>query len=155
MAPAEAREPEAAAGVMEPAAARREPASQPQPVAADTGPSPDQPSPGAMEAPSPAVPIATRGEAAEAGGGTPETMPRPGVAAHHGGHGAAAERAPRVTPIAAARRPGIAPSGLAAEPLLSDQDIERILMDGLDPAEQQDIRDAVARTLRAAGHAVG
>jgi hypothetical protein len=37
---------------------------------------------------------------------------------------------------------------------LPDAEIERIPPDGLDPAEQQAIRDTVARTSRAAGHVV-
>jgi proteasome lid subunit RPN8/RPN11 len=54
----------------------------------------------------------------------------------------------------ALRAVGVA-SGPGIEATPSDADTRRMPLDGLDPAEQREIRDAVGRTVNAAGHAVG
>jgi hypothetical protein len=152
----------APAPAMAPAAAPPDPTPRPEPIAADPGPSPDQPAPdvaneasagGAVipEAPVPpsAAHEAASPRAAEPGDAAPAALPRRVAPARIGG-----QAVPGIgAQIPAARRATELGSGPAVADL-PDAEIERIPPDGLDPAEQQAIRDTVARTSRAAGHAV-
>jgi hypothetical protein len=169
-APVPAMAPAAPADTMDPAAPPPEPGPQPQPVAADPGPGPDKPAPGqpadagceaspgiaAMTA-APLAPAAVveaaRPRSAEPGGGTPAAMPREVAAARIGEPGAAIVGAPGVARIAPARHPVGAPSGPPVE-VSPDAEIRRMPLDCLDPAEQREIRDAMARMTRAAGRGV-
>ena len=172
-APADAMAPGGPVGVMDPAQPPPEPAPRPEPIAAESGRGPDKPAPGqsadaggessprsgAMQAAA-VAPVAVRGDAvarsADAGGGSPAAMPRRVAAARNEGQGAPPiEGAPGMAQIASALRAVGVASGPGIEATPSDADTRRMPLDGLDPAEQREIRDAVGRTVNAAGHAVG
>jgi len=104
------------------------------------------------------APVAVRGDAvarsADAGGGSPAAMPRRVAAARNEGQGAPIEGAPGMAQIASALRAVGVASGPAIEATPSDADTRRMPLDCLDPAEQREIRDAMARMTRAAGRGV-
>jgi hypothetical protein len=164
----EAEEKPASADAMHPAASPPDPAPQPEPIAAEPGPGPDKPAPGqsadaanealpgiaAMQAapmPPAAVVEAARARSADPGGATAAAAPRWVAPAQIGGHAAPDVGAPGVDQIASALRAVGVASGPAIEATPSDADTRRMPLDCLDPAEQREIRDAVARTLKAAG----
>ena len=168
---ADAMAPREATGVADQAAPPSDPAPRPQPIGAEAGPgaagpglgqpaeTADEASPTIIAkaaAPVGQVVVAEGAQArtSEAAGGTPAAIPRGVAAAAAGGQGTGSDGGPREAQVAAGLRAAAgAASGPGNQAAPPDMGTRRMPLDRLRPSEQQEIRDALARMLTAAGHA--